>query len=449
MTSGMIGNTLKSSNGKAWMSNFRPLKPLKKIKKGSTNAMILFLSSSSIISNALNIISGLFVAKWLLPEELGSFNTFTIFTGYIILIQAGIPSALSRELPYYLGSGEKEMALRYTSVSQYWQKTLANVCLLIGFLISGFFLWEGNYQYAAGSIVVGFLVWQGLYVTKYLKILYRTNKDFNKLSWINLINAGVAFSGIFFVYLYGFYGLCIRAVLGVVVDFVITYRWRPIKVKAEWNKSSFMDLMKLGLPMFGVASIYGLWPLLQRTLVLTLGGTRSLGLFALAIMVQTSMNTVSASLSSVMYPTMTTAWGKGEKLKTIFMELLKPFGVAFIVFLLLIPVGWWLLPIFVREFLPNYLGGVPAGQWMLIVGLFSLTNVFSNVYNIVKDQRKRFLNYISGVISWAITVYLLYFFQGFSLDIYPKGMVAAFVVMGIINFFYIKKRLHFNHRWEC
>ena len=406
--------------------------------------MILFLSSSNIISNALNIIAGLFVAKWLLPEELGSFNTFTIFTGYIILIQLGIPSALSRELPYFLGGGEKETALRLTAVSQYWQKALGNLCLFTGFFLSGFFTWQENYETAAGALVVGFLTWQGLYVTKYLKVLFRTNRDFNKLSWITMINAAVAFAGIYFVYLYGFYGLCLRAILSVLVDFAITYKWRPIKVRAEWDKTSFLELLKLGLPMFAVASIYGLWPLLQRTLVLTLGGTKALGLFALAIMVQNSMTTVTASLSSVMYPTMTTAWGKGLRLGEILKELLKPFGIAFVLFLLLIPVGWWLLPLFVKEFLPNYSGGIAAGQWMLIVGLFSLTNVFSNVYNIIKDQRRRLLNYITGVVTWALTVYLLYLVYGFSLAIFPQGMAVAFIVMGTINFFYIKKRLQFT-----
>jgi O-antigen/teichoic acid export membrane protein len=76
--------------------------------------MILFLSFSNIIGNALNIAAGLFTAKWLLPEQLGLFNGFSVITSYIILAQLGIPSGLGRELSFYIGKGDtaKAKALR-------------------------------------------------------------------------------------------------------------------------------------------------------------------------------------------------------------------------------------------------------------------------------------------------------------------------------------------------
>ena len=46
--------------------------------------------------------SGFFVVKWLLPEDLGLFNSFTIITGYIVLAHIGVPIGLTRELPYLL-----------------------------------------------------------------------------------------------------------------------------------------------------------------------------------------------------------------------------------------------------------------------------------------------------------------------------------------------------------
>lgn len=408
-------------------------------KKGSTNAMILFLSFSNIIGNILNIAGGLFVAKWLLPEELGTFNSFTIITGYVILVQLGIPSGLSRELPYYFGKSDTDRAHGFAAVAQFWQRVLGLGALFLAGSIGLIFFLKGEYYNAAGSLVVGVTVWQALYVTKYLKILYRTNRDFNKLSWIKLIVSVSSFLSIVFVFFYGFFGLCIRAGAIALVDFCVTYYWRPIQVRPTWNRSKFRELMRVGLPMYGVANIYSLWPLLQRTIVVSLGGPKALGLFAIANMVYGAMKTVTSSMSSVIYPTMATQWGEGASLGELIMRSVKPFIVGFIVFLVAIPIGWWLLPLFVAAFIPKYVDGVHAAQWMLIVGLLSLTNVFGNVYNVIKNQRDRLKMYISGVIGWGLTVGILYLVKGFTLVIFPIGMVVAFCIMAIINFFHIRR----------
>ena len=81
--------------------------------------MILFLSFSNIVGNVLTIVSGLLVAKWLLPEQLGLFNSFTVFASYVVLIQIGIPSGLARELPFHIGKGAMDDAKNYAAVAHF------------------------------------------------------------------------------------------------------------------------------------------------------------------------------------------------------------------------------------------------------------------------------------------------------------------------------------------
>jgi O-antigen/teichoic acid export membrane protein len=407
-------------------------------KRDSTNMMILFLSLSNIFGTLLTIISGLFVAKWLLPEELGAFNSYTIITSYLILAQIGIPSALGRELPFYIGKGEMAEAYQYASVAQYWQKGLGLAFLGGGSVVSLLTLADGSPQVAAGS-VVGVTAWQMLYVNKYLYVLFRTNRDFNRLSRIKFINASVSFVTIVFVWLYGFYGLCLRAIVLAIVDFSFAYYWRPLQVKPTWNRDYFKSMIKLGLPMFGVANVYGLWPTIQRTLVLTLGGTKALGLFALAVMVENSMNTVGNSMNSVIYPTMTQAWGKGATVSAVIKLIFKPFILILALFVVALPLGWYLLPIFIESFIPNYMEGIEVSQWMLFVGLLGLGNVFSNIYNVTKNQTDRLKVFISGIVIWFVVVLLDYYISGFSLLIFPKAMIAGYLVMSTYNFIHIRK----------
>lgn len=405
-----------------------------------TNAMIAFLSISNIISSALTIVSGLFVAKWILPEELGMFNGFTIITGYIVLIQLGIPSGLSRQLPLYLGMADRDKAYDYASTAQYWLKNLGLGVLGITMLLSSVLMVLGSsYRIAAGLLVIGLSVWQTLYITKYLKMLYRTNGDFNKLSWINLIIAVTSFLSLGFVYLYDFYGLCLRFFVVVVVDFSITFYWRPIKVKARFSKTPFQELIKVGLPMYGVANIYGLWPLVQRTLIVGIGGPKALGLFAVASMTENAMKTVSSSISSVMYPTMTSKWGTGHSVKDVLQLAAQPLMISVGLFAVLVPIGWHLLPIFVHYFLPNYVIGIEAAQWMLIVGFLGILLVLANIYNVLQKQRQRLIMYVSGIGIWIISVITISSLYGFKLKIFPISMIISYVVMIIIMAYHIKE----------
>lgn len=426
-------------NGKINTINIYKLFKIKTFNRDSTNLMIFLLSISNLIGNALNITGGFFIAKWLMPEDLGEFSSFTIITGYILLVQLGVPSGLGRELPFYIGQGKKEHAIKLAATAQFWQKGFALITLFIAIVISIYFLFNGDVKFAAGILVVGVTTWQGLYISKYLKVLYRTNRDFNKLSKINLIVALTTFISIIFVYYYSFYGLCIRVILGAIVDFLFTYSWRPLKVSPKWDKLYIIDLFKVGLPMYAVASIIGLWPLLQRTLVVFLGGPKALGLFTLATLTEGSMKSVNNSLSNVIYPTMSKEWGKGGDLSKIVKLALKPFLTTFIVLVLLIPFGWWLIPIIVEEILPKYIEGIIAAQWMLIVGCLGVFNVYGNVYNVVKDQKNRLVSYICAVLFWLLTVWILYKLNGFDLSIFPKAMVIGYLVMIFFNMFYIKK----------
>lgn len=408
--------------------------------------MILFLSSSKIFGNALKIISGILVARWLLPEELGFFNSFTIVVGYIILVQAGIPSGLSRELPFYIGTGNKEKAENFAAVSQFWMLWVSFTVLIISFIVSIVLLLQQKYQYAAGTFVIGILSWQGLYVTKYLKVLYRTNRDFNYLSKIGIIESISSFVTIIFVWFYGFYGLCLRAVLTVLIDFYFTWRWKPLSVKPKFNKSLFKELIKVGTPMYIVANVYSLWPVIQKTVIVSLGGTKALGLFAIAIITENSMKTISASLSSVTYPAMSTGWGQGYTINELLKKfVLKPFILFSGIFLLSIPIWWYLLPLVIEKFLPNYTAGIEAAQWMLLAGFMGFLNVFSNMYNVMKKQKERFISYLSAIISWLLAVSLLYTFNGFSLVIFPQAMVCGMAIMTGVNFYFLIKYKNYKN----
>jgi O-antigen/teichoic acid export membrane protein len=393
----------------------------------------MLMSSSNLISNALTIISGIIVAKWLLPDELGLYNGFTLISSYIILTQLGIPSGLSRELPFQIGQGNTKEAESLAGTAHYWQLILSLIVLVASSIIAVTCLVQKRYEYAAGLMVVGLLSFQALYITKYLKVLFRTNHDFNLLSRITFINGIVAFASIVFVWKFGFFGLCIRAFILVVVDFALTWYWKPMHVLPVWRKEAYRKLSSVGLPMYAIANVYALWPVLQKTLIVSLGGVKFLGLFALAVVIESGMKTVTNSISSVVYPSLTMQWAKGDSVRILTKTMLKPVSVIFILFAVAVPIGWVVLPQAIVQFLPQYEAGIAAAQWMLVVGFIEVFNVLPVVYNVIQKQRDRLLSFLAGVSAWTIAVIGLVQIRGFELVVFPQAMLIGFLVMLIMN----------------
>lgn len=409
-----------------------------KDKNGYGRVMAL-TSISGLISNFLTIVSGLLVARWLLPQQLGLFNGFSIVISYIILVQLGIPSGLSRDYPYYLGQSKKERSFELAAVASYWSLLIGIVVLVVTAIISVYFLVVKNYQFAAGVITIGISCFQTFYVTKYLRILFRSNNDFNKLALINISVAVVSFLSIFFVKEFGFYGLCLRTIAIAFFDFGISWKFKPVSITPRWSRIDFVSLLKVGMPIYWVANIFSLWPIVQRTLVVFMGGTKALGLYGLALMVENGMNIISSSIGSVAFPKMSLAWGKTHRFKDLIDIVLKPVMAGFLLNAAVVVAGWFILPYFIKFLLPNFVDGTMAAQWSLLVGLLSIFNVFSNIYMVVQKNMYRLTSYLTGFSIWLICLFTLYTFRGFSLQMFPQSMCMAYIGIYSMDIYFFRK----------
>jgi len=403
--------------------------------------MIVFLSSSSFISNLLTIVSGIIVLKWLLPSELGFFNSFTIIVGYITLAHIGVPVALNRDLPYFMGKGEKKEALKLASVAKYWSFYVSVVISILGILLALFYVINRQrFDYAAGILVIIFQTWNGIYVAKYLRILYRTNRDFNKLSLINLTVAIFSFLSIYFVYEFGFYGLCLRAIIIVLISFSLLWYWRPIKVKMEWDYEVFKGMLKIGFPMFLVNNVYGKWELIQRTLILVILGTNALGLFTIVFVIGNAYKIFSNSINTVLFPSFMMQWGNNKTIGQIFLHnMIKPLTLVTLILLIISPILWYVLPIMVNQYLPKYSDIIKAGQWMIIAGVFGVLNMLAVFYNVINSQKQRLFMFLSGEISWFLIIAIAFLLKKMTFELFPQALILSYIIMAFVSVIYIKK----------
>jgi O-antigen/teichoic acid export membrane protein len=408
-----------------------------KINKNSTGSMILFLGSSQMISNVIRIVSGLLIAKLVLPQTLGLFNGYGLILGYLPILQVGVMNGLNRELPYLFGKNKPEQANKIAAVAQFWELGLAILVSTVLIILATIQLSHGHYIQAAGYFTYALVSFHKFYGINYLHILFRSNSDFNKLSVITLVVALFSLVLILPVWLWGFYGLGLRLILVSLIEFGLLWEFKPLIVKPRFETVVFKEIVKVGFPIYVVGYVFALWTVIQNTIVFKYGGSQQYGFFSLSIMVQASLAILIGAVTSVLYPKLAFEFGKGATVKTLLQLSFKP---VFIVFAILVPsviILWYLLPIVVTIWLPKYIGGIQAAQWTLLTLLISVFGTFNVIFNVVKRQKDYLISIVAGIVSYLGMIYSLYSIHGFTLVMFPKAMMVGLFVQIVISFIYL------------
>jgi O-antigen/teichoic acid export membrane protein len=408
----------------------------------SLTRLTAIFTGGNIISLVLSLMAGLLVARFSNPEDLGVFNSITLILGYVIFLQAGVLNGLNRELPYFIGRGLQEEAELYGAAAQAWAILIGG---LVGFsmlITSGWFIFHGNRQYAAGFAVMAFASFTLFYVTYYLQITYRTKGDFVQLSGINIIKNITSLASSILVMFLGYYGLCIRLLLVEGINFILHWQGRPLRVKPRWDKQRLKGLFKIGAPIFVTGQLYAWWWILNSTLVLFYFHSYGLGIFQLAVITATTIEILFISMGQVLYPRMAETYGKKEDIGELVTLARRPLGYLALVTIPLIIIGWLLLPIVVPIILPKYSEAIPAAQWMLLAAAPLSLHPLNNLFAVVKRMDLYFISLVAGMsVYYLVLIVLLN--QEMTLVVFPQALFVGRVVMigfSLIFVFFLKQK---------
>ncbi len=109
-----------------------------------------------------------------------------------------------------------------------------------------------------------------------------------------------------------------------------------------------------------------------------------------------------------------------------------------LIFLLVTPILWYILPPSINSFLPEYVQVIDASKWMVIAGFMGLFSILGIFYNVINVQKKRLFMYLSGVIGWLMVLTAAYGLNKISLELFPQALFVGYLIMTIINIYFIK-----------
>jgi O-antigen/teichoic acid export membrane protein len=398
---------------------------------------VLFLVSSlvggNVVSMILRMVGGVLQARCVLPAVLGLYNSIGLVLGYAPFLQLGILNGINRELPYYIGKGDRPRVNELAAAAQAWALAVGGS---IGVALSGVGGWQlahGQWQLAAGWFTNAVLALVLFYNNYYLQMTYRTGHDFTRLAMSSVIENIVSLALVSLVALLSFYGLCLRALLGAAVGVSFLYYWRPLRVGPHWNWSHLQHLLVIGAPIFFVGQLYAWWPVLNSTLVFAYMGQQGLGLYSIVLLAGGALELLPAAFGQVLYPRMTEYYGRTGRLDGVIRMSIGPNTICVVGIIPLIVVGWFAVGPVVRFIVPAYVDAVPAIRWSLLVPFCSALAGINNLFPVARQMGLYAVALLCGMAGYGLALTWLTR-NGISLIVFPQAMLVGRIVFVLASY---------------
>ena len=331
-----------------------------------------FFTIISTLGPLIGLLTGTLTARWLNPSEFGAIQTALLLSPYIAFVSLGVYSGLNRNYPYLIGQGEPERALAMVGGSWLVTKwaTLATLVLSVGYAALVTLRSSDQLLISAVWCVIPVLVITP-FATHY-ETLYRTSEDFLQFGWIQFWGYLFSVLTMGLVYIFRFWGQCIRLIVNAGFNAFLRWQKRPVTVAPAGNWGDARALIATGIPLLIVGYLAGLLAAADRSVIALRLGTEAVGYYSLATMVIVSMASFPMAVNQVLYPRAATRFGATGEPKHLRRYLSASIGLNLVFLVPLAVIGWFAMEPVVARLLPNYLPGVPMAQIALITGVVSL-----------------------------------------------------------------------------
>ena len=271
--------------------------------------------NSVLFNNGIALVTSFFTYRYIAPEYLGIWGTFTVFSTIATFLRLGIPNGMNRQLPFYLGKGDVKKAESYasTTLSYSYFTMLIMSIIAVAFLLTNSFSSKGDlalaYKWAAIVFFVQIIIDP---FSTYLSGTFRTSSNFDKLSIIQYLNGAYKLISVIFVALWGYAGFLIREVVAFLLNASLLFFYRPMPhIKARFEWSVFKDLFNIGFSIFIVSYISTFIDTIPRLFIVRNGTSLDMGLFSPSLIILGLVALIPNTLSNYLYPKFSYACGEG------------------------------------------------------------------------------------------------------------------------------------------
>lgn len=399
-------------------------------------------SAVSTTNSIVEMLVGLVMMFWLLPEEIGQWNTVSLFLAYLPFLQLGIQSGLSVELPIKLGNNDEKRARELMSNGYAFAILISCVIIFIGLILTLIYFNKYGYNLALGIVTITI---SGVASSFQLHFIarFRSAGAFDNLTKVILINIPIVISLVFFIYKYHYYGILIYNSVKSVVYVCLMFSFLPYKdVKPSFSKSGFLEILKTGVALLIPNNISNAAQTIPKWIILTKSTVETLGLYTPAIAVNSLISLLPNQIAQFFHPQMGYLYGQTKKASSMW-PYVKKMNIYMPLAALVIAAGIWLLaPWGLRVFFPKYIESLWAMRIMCIAFVFSAAGTTRVVFFTIHEYLYAYIVSVLDCVGCFVFPYLFTFI--IPQDILTSvslGLAINSVLKYVLTFILLKKAL--------
>ncbi|MEN6459654.1 MAG: hypothetical protein ABFC63_12075 [Thermoguttaceae bacterium] len=402
---------------------------------------VSIFAGGNLIATALAIVGSVVQARYVGPEEMGVFRTFSIVVGYLSFLHLGTVDGLQRQLPCLLGSGRRDAAERAASASLAW--TLL-VSALGGIAFLGLALVDalhGRWMHACGWIAHTPVLFAALYGVG-LGTTYRTGGDFARLSTINMAQAVVGTLLLPLVPPLRYVGLCLRLFLVSLFGAALLQRSCPFPIRRGFGVKDLWGVVRVGLPLSVVGYLAtSFWWSLESSLVFRHLGVEALGLFTVVVLFRQTACQLLLNVNQVYMPRIAEQFGRSGRITDCVRLSVKPTLLAALATLPLMAIGWALAPAAIRLAMPKYADAIAAVQWTLPMMLVFVLRL--PLYSLQASGRyvDHGVSVVCGIVCFVAAAIIAFQWDGGLVGI-VLASTAGHVAQNAVSYVFIFLQMH-------
>lgn len=359
---------------------------IKNYKISTNNFDFIVLTGSTVVTSIFSFFYSVYARKYVVPSEYGIFVASNILLLYFNYLQLGTLNSLNRDYTQLLGAGKINEAKRLKSSTFVFIVSIYSLAFLIITMFvlvyfKGDFLNHYAFGYMSNALISLFIA-----VDSYSTNIVRMEGNYNYSAFVGIIKTIVAIvSGIFFVQMYGYYGLYIMPFSASLMSIILNSRISICGIRLKFNIEDNIESIKTGFPLLINSLLWTMMMSVDKFVILILMTVEDLGVYSVALLGFSTMVLIPQTISQVFYFKISKLYGETGSIAVLIDSTLRYSKLISIISSFASIIVYFLLPIFIRIVMPQYIHGIVAAQILIIgVSIYSTTILYGNIFTILK-----------------------------------------------------------------
>lgn len=401
-------------------------------KRKTIIANIFEYASAQYVSQFVGFFTSTFIRRFLGPVNVGIWSMMKVISNYAGWTTLGTQNAIAYKYPYMMGRGDMGEANNIKNVVFSYIALVSNITFVIIVLVAFFLRSKYPQEVIAGLITVAVLtVTQRIY-TYYITLL-RADKNFSVLSKsiifdaiINLVLVVSIVRG------FGLYGLYFVLIVMPVLNVIYIKRCSVYNIGFSYRLDKLIEYIKFGFPLFLSSVLNTLLTTVDNIMIAKMIGLKQLGYYSIGTLTRSYSTSLSNNFNIVMIPHFLEEYGETQDIKKVSKYLKIPAIVMSTVMAIILGIGYFALPVFVKIFLPKFTPGILPAQIFLLVTYFDTASPQSGDFLVANNNQSKLL-YISGLALFVnVCLNYLAIKNGFGITgVSISTAISSFIVFSI------------------